>query len=419
VALNLYRRHCQACQAGRKEDSRSGEFEERRKGWRRCDCVIFASGTLNGKFKRKSTELTDWAKATELASTWKSWEGELPQPLPEPVQPAEPEKVTIEKAIAEFLKDHEGESADSTVRMYRYFLNDFAAFSAMKGYILIEQWGPEDVREFRKSWTVTKETGTESVAPGTKTKNMANLKAFFEFCLVNEWINRNPARLLKKSRNRKDTEKESEEKIPFSDEEVTRMFEACETKYGKNKYATRYRTTGRDLADFISISVYTGLRISDVATFNVNRVLENGDCHIRTTKRGKKVYTWIPTWLLERIRERARQFGPLIFGSHDTENMDTITDQWRRKLKRLWELCGPWPEPPTHHRFRHTFARILLQRPGVSVRDVAELLGNTEEVVRKHYAAWVPERQARLTKVLKDAFEDKPTPHAIPFAARR
>jgi len=46
----------------------------------------------------------------------------------------------------------------------------------------------------------------------------------------------------------------------------------------------------------------------------------------------------------------------------------------------------------------------------VTVRDVAELIGDTEESVRKHYAAWVPERQARVTKVLKDAFANKPKP---------
>jgi predicted transcriptional regulator len=52
----------------------------------------------------------------------------------------------------------------------------------------------------------------------------------------------------------------------------------------------------------------------------------------------------------------------------------------------------------------------MLQTPGVTVRDVAELIGDTEESVRKHYAAWVPERQARVTKVLKDAFANKPKP---------
>jgi integrase len=117
--------------------------------------------------------------------------------------------------------------------------------------------------------------------------------------------------------------------------------------------------------------------------------------------------------LQERIHLRAKEHGPLIFGEHTTKDINVITDVWRRKLKQLWKLCGPWPEKPTPHRFRHTFARVLLQRANVTVRDVAELLGNTEEMVRKHYAAWVPERQARLTKLLKEAFEDKPTPRLI------
>ncbi len=62
---------------------------------------------------------------------------------------------------------------------------------------------------------------------------------------------------------------------------------------------------------------------------------------------------------------------------------------------------------------RHTFARILLQKPGVTVRDVAELLGNTEEIVLKRYSAWVKDRQDRLTKILQEAFDDKPKPKLV------
>jgi hypothetical protein len=70
---------------------------------------------------------------------------------------------------------------------------------------------------------------------------------------------------------------------------------------------------------------------------------------------------------------------------------------WRRKIGKIFDLAGSFEEPPTPHRFRHTFARILLQR-GVPVADVADLLGDDEKTVREHYSRWVPERQARLTK---------------------
>ena len=76
--------------------------------------------------------------------------------------------------------------------------------------------------------------------------------------------------------------------MPFSDDELKRMYEACETKYGRQEikwsrvihgarvevqYA-RYNSkwSGQDLADFISVSVYTGLRISDVTTFHIDRM---------------------------------------------------------------------------------------------------------------------------------------------------
>ena len=61
---------------------------------------------------------------------------------------------------------------------------------------------------------------------------------------------------------------------------------------------------------------------------------------------------------------------------------------------------------------------MLLQRPGVTARDVAELLGDSEQMVRKHYAAWIPERQARLARVLQEAFADKLTPNVIKMPAR-
>jgi hypothetical protein len=53
----------------------------------------------------------------------------------------------------------------------------------------------------------------------------------------------------------------------------------------------------------------------------------------------------------------------------------------------------------------------LLER-GVPVADVADLLGDHEKTVREHYSRWVPERQARLTKI-RDAFADKPKPKLI------
>jgi integrase len=410
MGLALYRRHPLEFKSGHPEDLRTSEYDERKKGWQRCECPIFVSGSLQKKFRRQSTGCWEWEPARAVVTRIQvagHWDPDAVEP-PQPMALTPVGQVTIERAVAAFLKSHNESSALSTFRMNLYFLNRFKDYSAGRGYVVLEQWATVDVRESRSSW---------GVAASTANRNMTMLKSFFEFAVTNEWIEKNPARIRDK-RTRKQTSKK--ERIPFSDEELKRMFDVCENQYGKidGEESWRFRWTGQDLADFISLSVYSGLRISDVATFHSDRLQDNGECHIRTTKTGKKVYTWLPSWLQTRIRERAEKHGPLVFGKYDTEDMSVVTDLWRRKLNRLWDLCGQWDERPTHHRFRHTFARILLQKANVTVRDVAELLGNTEAVLLKHYSAWIPERQARLTTVLREAFEDKPKPRLIEMSKR-
>jgi len=407
MALKLYRRHRKECEGGHPEDTRTGEFEEGRRGWKRCACIIHVSGTIAGKFNRRQTGQTGWDGAKAITAEWVkngSWTGEVtvPEPLPEPTNS---HRVTIENAVKAFLKELKETAAFATHKKYRLLLKKFVEFSEKGGFAMMDQWEPTDVREFRSSW---------GISPQTAARNMSMVKPFFEYCVANKWLTSNPARMVKNPRGRDAAEKRAEQKMPFTDDELKRMYDACPA-YGTS---AKHKWTGDDLADFISLSTYTGLRISDVALFHIDRLRPNGEIIIRTTKAGTHVCTWVPQWLQERIRARAEQCGPLIFGAHATKSLDVITDLWRRKLNKLWEACGPWKEKPTPHRFRHTFARILLQKPGVTVRDVAELLGNTEEMIRKHYGAWVPERQARLTRILQEAFEGKPKLVEIPRRSR-
>ncbi|SPF51041.1 hypothetical protein SBA4_4590004 [Candidatus Sulfopaludibacter sp. SbA4] len=422
MPLALYRRHRRDCKAGHLEESRTSEYDERKKGWRRCECPIFVSGTLQGTFKRQNTGQWEWDGAKPIAVNYEdigTWNAAAPSPIQPSIDPIPPPRTTIERAMSAFTAEFATHAAPNTQKKYKLLLGKLKSFADSKGYVMLDQWTPIDVREMRAGWSVSAQTSA---------KNMSTIKAFFEFCLANEWITRNPARLLTRQRTREAADTRNEQKLPFSDEELKRMYEACDNEYGKHElkwsrdvhhqpgdgqYA-RYnqKWTGQDLADFISVSVYTGLRISDVSTFHIDRLQDSGEILIRTTKAGTHVFTWVPPWLQERIRARSKTYGPLIFGEHMTRDINVITDVWRRKLNRLWSLCGPWSEKPTPHRFRHTFARIILQR-GVSVRDVADLLGNSEQMVVKHYAAWIPERQARLTKILQEAFDDKPKPRLV------
>jgi hypothetical protein len=66
MALKLYRRHCKESEDGHPEDARSREFEEGRRGWKKCACLIHLSGTRGGKFNRRQTTKSDRGEAKAL-----------------------------------------------------------------------------------------------------------------------------------------------------------------------------------------------------------------------------------------------------------------------------------------------------------------------------------------------------------------
>jgi integrase len=401
MALHLYRRHRRDCKAAHEEDSVSSEFDERRKGFRRCECPITASGTLDKRYRRQTTGRWIWDDAKAIAGQWEaagSWVARVS--VPEiVVPPVENRRLTIADAINAFLLHKETANAKKhTVAKYRTMTNQLLAFAADRGLIFIDQLTVTDIDAFYISW----KDGIR-----TRAKKLDRLKSLVKFCLKRKWISENLTEDLKAPEG----SSIPKQKTPFSDEQIERLYAACD----KIKRTPRCDWDGEDLKDFINLSLYTGLRISDIVMFDIRERLNGNNILVRTIKNGADVYTWVPDWLVRKLKARELIHGPLIFRAGTALNVKQMTQIWRdRRLREVFQLAGPWKNfHPTPHLFRHTFARILLQKDGVTVRDVAELMGDTEEMILRHYGAWVVERQARLTKVLKDAFSDRPKLVAI------
>src|SRR5438874_307690 len=133
MAVKLYRRHRKECEGGHPEDSRSGEFEEGRRGWKKCGCLIHASGTLGRKFNRKQTGKSDWDDAKALVSSWEkanSWGGKVePVPAAPPVSMPVPGRIKIADAAKVFISNREGARiAHATLRKYKTFVKQLTAF---------------------------------------------------------------------------------------------------------------------------------------------------------------------------------------------------------------------------------------------------------------------------------------------------
>jgi integrase len=416
MALNVYRRHHRTagkCAGGHPPDSRNYEPEERRRNWKKCHCPIYACGTLGGKFQRKNTRKTTWPEAKAVVAEWEStgsWgSGEASTAPTEPeivTTASEPPKrsITIQFATDAYLANRAGRSiAPATLRKYRTFTKQFRDFAAEKGYVMIDQIQITDMDEFYSRW----KDGIRA-----KAKKLERLKGFFKFCVKRKWILENPAVDLEAPVGAGS----AANRMPLTDSELVRIYEACDKlpEMRWNNHLGRGAWGGDDVKSMIMLLCWTGLRISDGAMFDTSRVTphpEGGaNIFLRMHKTKGPLFTWVDDWLYERLLARERKFGPKIFALGRSERLETVTDLWRRRISRVFDLAEPFEcGTPTPHVFRHTFVRLLLQR-GVSPRDVADLIGDTEDMVLKHYARWVPERQERLTNILREKLSTAPKP---------
>ncbi len=104
-----------------------------------------------------------------------------------------------------------------------------------------------------------------------KAKKLDRLKGFVKFCIKRKWIAEDICEDLKAPEG----SSVNIPKAPFTDEELNRIFAACDKIGPPTKVGPGYRTWGgEDAKDFIYLSIYTGLRISDVATFDIEKRLE-------------------------------------------------------------------------------------------------------------------------------------------------
>jgi site-specific recombinase XerD len=160
------------------------------------------------------------------------------------------------------------------LRKYRTFTKQLLAFAESRGYVMLDQFASADINVFYSRW----EMGARA-----KSKRLGTLRGFFRFCINRKWLDQNPVSPDLKppiGANR------VANKIPYTDEELQRIVEACDgmpdvtwsSGLGKGKW------TGEDLKDFIWMMTYTGLRISDVGLFHMNRLKRN-EVFLRAKKR--------------------------------------------------------------------------------------------------------------------------------------
>jgi site-specific recombinase XerD len=268
----------------------------------------------------------------------------------------------------------------STRRKYANVLKLFLAYSKQAGLKYLADIGVEKLDDFRSRRTLQ---------PSTSATELTILRLFFSFSVKRKWIAGNPAKEIQSPRNLKPAEV-----VPYSPSEITRMLAACEG-FGNSAYA---RLRARAM---LLLLRYTGLRVSDVATLTRDRI-KNGQIFLHTKKTGGMVFLPVPRALEEALEAvpapRGAPAESRCYFWNESSARITAVRVMERTLQTVFKRSGVVDAHP--HRFRHTLATEILAQ-GHGEQDVADVLGISPAVVRKHYAKWSVARQERINRVIR------------------
>jgi integrase len=234
----------------------------------------------------------------------------------------------------------------------------------------------------------------------TASKEWETIKAFFEFCVARELCRKNITAMIKGP-----TIVDQNDVVPYTTEEVNAIIDACST-FGQYDYERK-----RALAVVLTLR-FTALRISDIALLRRDRISQTDSdwrIFIRTVKNNAAVYLLIPQILVDALNDvpppgKSGKVCRCYFWNGVSKPKSQISEV-SETLAAVFRKSGV--QDAGAHRFRHTLATELVGE-GASFVEVADILGNSPEIVEKHYAKSSKKRQERVDTLMKIIHETAP-----------
>jgi site-specific recombinase XerD len=283
----------------------------------------------------------------------------------------------------------------STISKYRNSLNKLAEFTERDEICLKQKI--RTVADFRVIDLDRFRAGRQ-IVPITSSKELECIRAFWAFCAARDLCPKNIAALIKGPKI-----VEQNNVVPYTPEEMNAIIDAC-AKFGQHDYE---RKRARAV---VLILRHTALRISDVALMRRDRISRTATgwrIFVRTTKNHELVYLLVPDELVEALNALPAPRGsnkdcPFLFWNGKSKQKSQISEV-SETLAAVFRKSGV--QDAGAHRYRHTLATELVGI-GASFEDVADVLGNSPAIVRKHYAKFSKQRQARIDNFIQKVHED-------------
>ena len=364
--VTVYVRHREGC-----SDRNRGEF------YRGCQCTKWLRYSSNGKQHRISAETRTWGIAEEKAQEKQKQldAGDSDTPVtPTAVRP------TIEQAVRTFLRGKEGSGkSPATMRKWRWLLDLFEKFLSSRSRIYPSEITPDDVIEFRASWTW--KSGI------TRQKAQTHIRIFIRFACRE---NRDELLAALDTIHASKADKERTKPKPFTEAELEKLLAQVPKTFPDPKKAARLTT-------LIHVMVSTGLAIRDTVQLE-RRHIKGGWLKLDRQKTGKEVMQKLDAGIHQELLGVLNGNTKYIFWN-GTTLPTSETGLWQADLRTLMDDTGLWIKGNLSHRFRDTAVDYWLEQ-GCNLNEIAALLGDTPLTVQKHYADMLSERQKeRLSKI--------------------
>ena len=295
---------------------------------------------------------------------------------------------------------------------YNYMEADQKSYITMKHYIeyvsdFRDAIDRSEDNEFYKDITVSQlreyivglrrriENGKEvKNSEGTQAVRWSALNTFFNFLVLDEYIDVNPMTKTKRPKNR--TERPV---IYLEKDEIDNVLD-------KIREESKPQFVNRDLA-IIMLGIGTGMRVGALTQINITDIdFKNNTIHViekghkdRYLSFGNNVRNILSAWLIDR-----QTYFP------ETETDALFISQWRQRIttegvrKFLKKYAdGINGKHITPHKMRSS-AATNMAKSGVDLQTIANILGHQSVITTQRYAAVLEENKQKATDSLDNLF---------------